>query len=119
MSGIYVSYYYTKTNVGLNTPITVLRTIIYLFITLLFMPIIDFFVSIWNCDENGNHYYFGNSLVCWKGIHIVLTIFSIISLLLFLLISGLLTVTFYECRTTSNDPMARANGRSNFLMMVY
>lgn len=38
-------------------PMAILKSIINLMLSILYMPIVDLFISVWTC-ENGNHYAF-------------------------------------------------------------
>ena len=95
---MYVSYFYSRSNIALSTPITILRTGIYFITTLLYLPFIEFFASTWDCQSDGYHTLFPGELLCWSGIHIVLIVSAVLILMIFISISGFLTVTFYECR---------------------
>lgn len=63
MSAVYLSYYYQKTNIPLSTPITILRNVVYIWTTILYLPVIEFVTSTWNCEANGKHAFV--DMVCW------------------------------------------------------
>jgi hypothetical protein len=75
----YVSYIFSKKNVSFNWPIVFLKYLATLFITIFYLPFMDYFVSMIACvknvDEVSVHSYFTN-IECWKGMHILHAVFA-------------------------------------------
>jgi hypothetical protein len=76
-----------------------LRMISHFFSTLLYIPIVELFLSVYKCKEdlNGNsvHYIFAEK-VCWQSTHLVICILSIMILAAFLVLAGVITLLYYD-----------------------
>ena len=107
---VYVSYSFAKKKFAFVWPLNALRFLFSLFISILFLPFTYYFVSILNCvtDDNGNYVqtYFPN-IVCWSGIYILHGVCSIFVIIVFVVICLAVSITYFECRSTSNDSTAR------------
>ena len=115
----YVSYSFTKKKFAFVWPLHALRSICGLFVTILFLPLLDYFVSVLGCINNGEgvlvHSFF-TEIRCWTGIHILHAVLSIIVSTIFVLVSLVVSITYFECRSTSNDPTARFHITSTFFI---
>ena len=107
LSILYIAYAYYKSNVPYTLPINIIRTIIYFWITILFLPIVDYLASIWNCDNN-QHVYFP-SLKCWTGFHIIYAISAFFAIVIFVTMCFVITMIFYDCRMNSSDSTYQNN----------
>jgi len=108
----YVSYSFAKKKFSFMWPLGTLRHIVSLFVTILFMPLLDYFVSILGCVHDEHSHKLVHSafpeIECWSGIHILHGILSIIVSLLFVMISLVVSGTYFECRSSMvNDSEAR------------
>ena len=117
---IYVSYSFSKKKFAFVWPLHVLRILFSLFITIFFLPLFDYFISLLNCvyDSNGNyvHAYFSN-VQCWNGIYILHAVIAIVMSIVFVVICLAVSMTYFECRSTSNDPTSRYNNTiSSYLL---
>lgn len=72
-------------------------------------------------SANGAGYVnvFYPSVTCWSGDHILHAIFSIIAALLYLETNFVVSLCYFECKSTANVPNARVNARANFLIILY
>ena len=106
----YVSYIFSKKNVSFNWPILFLKYLATLFITIFYLPFLDYFVSMVACVKNTSgvsvHSYFTN-VECWKGMHILHAVFALVMAVFFFFLCSIISLTYYEYKTTSNDPNSR------------
>jgi hypothetical protein len=107
---MYVSYAYSKKKYAFSWPVVVLRAVIWLFTTVLYLPMTDYFFSIMRCvtDNSGNyvHAIFTEQL-CWSGINILHSVIAIFGAIIFNVIALIGVLTFFECRSNSNNPDAK------------
>jgi hypothetical protein len=119
---VYVNYAFSRKKFSFNWPIMILKYIATLFVTILYLPFLDYFISIVACvkDNYGNtvHSYF-SEVTCWSGMHILHAVFAIIGSLIFFCMSIVISLTFFEYKSASNDTTARVSARVNFLMIIY
>lgn len=87
---VYVSASFTQKKFTFLWPLHALRSICGLFVTVLFLPLLDFFLSVLNCieDKNGRkvHIFF-NDVVCFQGEHLIHSLLDVIVIVAFILIS--------------------------------
>lgn len=59
-------------------------------------------------DGSGNyvHSYY-HEIICWQGLHILYAIMAIIVSIVFILISLIVTFTFYETKSLTNNAGSR------------
>ncbi|EAS07526.3 PAS domain S-box protein (macronuclear) [Tetrahymena thermophila SB210] len=126
----YISYSFTKKNQAFSWPIYSLRTLLSLIVTVLFMPLLDFFLSIISCQSTtlsqGSgitssvyvHEFF-SSVVCWQDVHILHAVVSIFISIAFIIVTFLVVLIYFECLHNSNDPTARVTSRPNFVFLLY
>ena len=77
------------------------------------------FTSILSCTTvNGKtvHSFF-NSVECWTGLHILHATFAILISAIFIVISMVVALTYYESKSKSNDPSARQNSRADIFVL--
>jgi len=119
---VYVNYAFSRKKFSFNWPIMILKYIATLFVTILYLPFLDYFISIVACvkDNGGNnvHSYF-TEVLCWNGMHILHAVFAILGSLIFFCMSIVISLTFFEYKSASNDTTARVSARVNFLMIIY
>jgi len=88
----------------------------------LFLPVLDIFTYMISCtrDSEGvlRHQEF-TEIECFTGNHILNSVFSILLAFVFISISMIVGITFFECKSSSRDPSARVNARANFLYIWY
>lgn len=120
----YVSYSFKQKKITYVWPLKVLRSVCGLFVTVLFLPFLETFTSMLHChhsDDGDGKYY--NTLFpeieCWHGSHLIHASFAIVISFFFITICLLVSLTFFESRTTTNDPMAKVNSRADvFLILI-
>jgi hypothetical protein len=106
----YVSYSYTKKKFAFVWPLHALRTLASLFVTILFIPLLDVFISISDCQNNSNGVLVNRmfpSTTCWNGMHIIQAVIAIMVAIVFAAISLIAGITYFECRGSSHDATAR------------
>ena len=80
-----------------------------LFSTVLFVPILDYILTIMYCEsKNGiyTHIYFSN-VICWKTFHILHSFFSIFITIVFISLTFIISLTFFESKASINNANAR------------
>jgi len=123
IDALYVSYAFSRKRYSFTWPIIILRYMGTLFMTVLYLPFLDYFMSVPACVEDKNtglsvHSYY-SEVRCWNGVHILHAIFAIFGSILFVTVTAVLSLTYFEYKGVSNDPTARINSRPNFLILVY
>jgi len=106
-----VNYAFARKKLSFTTPIIILKYIAISFSTVLFLPFMDYFISIVACVTNPFtdkkvHTFFTDE-ECWTGIHVLHAVFAILGSMLFFVISGVISLTYFEYKSNSNDPTAR------------
>jgi len=122
IDALYVSYAFSRKRYSFTWPIIILRYIGTLFMTVLYLPFLDYFISVPACvtDKSGlSVHSFYSEVRCWNGVHILHAIFAILGSILFVATTAVLSLTYFEYKGVSNDPNARINSRPNFLILVY
>lgn len=121
----YVSYSFSQNRFGAVWPLRVLRSVVSFIVTVLFMPIFELFISMLECeeepDENGvihsmNHYAHG--LICWQGQHYVHSILAILVSVAFVIICIVVSITYYESKTSQGNHSARLNSRADVFLLI-
>jgi len=118
---IYIGYSFSVKRFAVMWPLYVLRSTCSLFVTVLFMPLIDLFMSMAQCQvENGElaHYAY-KDVPCWKGMHILHGSLAIMITGIFFVICCIVGLTFFESKNEPNDPSARVNARGEIFQNVY
>ncbi|CAD8126292.1 unnamed protein product [Paramecium sonneborni] len=99
-----------------------LRTLIKLFLSILYMPIMDLFFSIFACirNEKGNsvHQMF-SEINCWEGTHTVHGIVSIFGIICFYIFCISFSLLYYEPRYMEMNPQSKKNGRYLAIFLTY
>ena len=108
---LFVNYAFSKRSFSFTWPLIILRYIAMFFVSIGFLPFLDYFVSVLACVTNRQtgvmvHTYFPE-IECWTGSHILHAVFAIFAIILFIAISMVFSLTYFEYRSTSNDPTAR------------
>lgn len=69
------------------------------------------------CDSNGQMTLFPD-VTCWQGTHIIHASFAIIISIIFILIALVVSLTYFESRSTSNDLAAKVTSRADVFIVV-
>ncbi|CAD8069136.1 unnamed protein product [Paramecium sonneborni] len=100
----------------------ILKILINLFLSILFLPYIDLFISIIDCENDGNgnyqHYYFPNQQ-CWQEAHIIHGIIAIIMILIFYGFCIIFGAIYYEFQYNSAQVNSQQNGRISTYLYTY
>ena len=89
--------------------------------TVLYLPLLDFFLSVLNCvkDENGQNVHFiFKEVVCYQGEHLVHSILAVLVIAAFILISQIVGIAYFECRTNNDGPDNRLLSILKFLKYI-
>ncbi len=111
IDALYVSYAFSRKRYSFTWPIIILRYMGTLFMTVLYLPFLDYFMSVPACVEDKNtgltvHSYYSEQR-CWNGVHILHAIFAIFGSIMFVTVTAVLSLTYFEYKGVSNDPNAR------------
>jgi len=63
------------------------------------------------------HYIF-NDFQCWSGVHIIHAAIAIVSMVLFVLVTLLITLTFFKNLSQTNDAGSKTDCRADLLRLV-
>ncbi len=64
------------------------------------------------------HMYY-DEITCWQGFHILHAICAIVVSVIFVLISLIVTLTFYETKTLTANAGSRVSSRTDFFLILY
>jgi len=59
-----------------------------------------------------------NTTQCWQGAHIIHAAFAIVISIIFIVISGVVAMTYFESRSTSNDLVAKVTSRADIFIVI-
>jgi hypothetical protein len=79
---------------------------------------IDLFNIMLECSFSSNsyhHYY--PEVKCWTGAHLINSIFAVIISIIFITISLIVGLMFYDSRMTSNEMTAKSNARADVFLV--
>jgi len=110
---IYIGYSFHTNRFTVFWPLTILRSTCGLFVTVLFMPLMDLLTSMAQCDfEDGLWVQqFFPFIECWKGVHLFHTIFGLVVSGLFVVVCTVVSLTYYESKDDPDDPGAKVDNR--------
>eukprot|EP00826_Nyctotherus_ovalis_P010549 TRINITY_DN12774_c0_g2_i4.p1 TRINITY_DN12774_c0_g2~~TRINITY_DN12774_c0_g2_i4.p1 ORF type:complete len:298 (+),score=57.38 TRINITY_DN12774_c0_g2_i4:57-950(+) len=102
---LYVDYHLSKGKRFLKVPVGVLQVLSSVLYWILFLPIVENFVSVYLCDEG--YHVVDTSIKCWTGMHIFYCVFFTFALLLALVVVLLISVFYNESRADVKDGLKR------------
>ena len=119
---IYVSYSFNKQIFTVMWPLVVLRNVVTLSVTIFFLPVTEFLIGMVECNndpETGKsvHNLFPD-VVCWQGTHILHGVIALIIIVVFVSISLIVALNYFESRISSSDPTARSNSRADVVFII-
>lgn len=111
----YVSYSFTKKKFAFVWPLQVLRSVCGLFVTTLFLPLLESFISIIHCMKGNGREILQDStggatglylnmfptVQCWTGAHIIHATFAIVVAAIFISICLIVSLTFFDSNSNS------------------
>jgi len=111
----YVSYSFSRKKFSFVWPLQALRSVCGLFVTVLFLPFLETFTSMIECkNKNGQLVsMIFDEFHCWTGQHIIHASFALVVSLIFIFISVVVALTFFDNQSTSNDISAKVNSRAD------
>jgi hypothetical protein len=107
---VYVSYAISMKKFSFLWPIKVLRQVCGMFVTGLFLPLLELFFMIPACettDEGTSVNTTANDIVCWEGMHILYTVSAILVSSVFIVIAVVIAMTYYDISTDYDNPSAK------------
>jgi len=99
-------------------PLNILKLILNLILTILYMPFLDLFISLVICNSNNNHFVF-EEIHCWSGSHAVHSVVALIFFILFYFISILFSFLYFESRLVYTNPNSKLSGFDDFIFKTY
>ena len=109
---IYVSYSFNKKKFKFTLPLVLLAHIVPLFVTILFIPIMEFLLNIVSCDSSEDNpdvqvLQFFPDVVCFEGTHLIHVSITLFFTSIFIFISTIVALTLFEPRMTAKTIAAR------------
>ncbi|EGR30164.1 PAS domain S-box family protein [Ichthyophthirius multifiliis] len=118
---LYVSYSFSQNKFGITWPLKILSSVASLFVTVLFLPITEQLISVVECEANDQGIqvlsYF-NDVQCWKGWMLVHQIISILFMLIFVIISSIVSLTYFEPKMTSANRTSRQDSKGEVVFII-
>jgi len=106
----YVSYAISKKKFSYLWPIRALRSVCSLFVTALFLPLTELFFSMMACEMDDNGVMVNTTatdIVCWQGLHILYSASAIIVSSVFLVISIIVAMTYFDIGWDDDNPTSK------------
>jgi hypothetical protein len=106
----YVSYSFSRNFFTVTWPLYVLRYVAKAVVTIFFMPLQEIFISILSCsvDSTGKSVNsFSPSIECWTGFHFLHLFCSIAVSIVFIMISLIVALTYFECNDGGDNHGAK------------
>ena len=118
----YVSYSFSRKYFTATWPLYLLRTVAKIFVTGLFMPLLEVNLSIFHCirSDDGTQWvnHANEQLVCFTPIHFLHMSISFIVTIIFIVISLCVALTFFENSENSGGDSAKENSRADFAIQI-
>lgn len=117
---IYVTISVLRKKFTVVWPLRILRSAVSFIITILFMPIIEVFVSIVDCIKIDDKLViiYNPDIVCWTGQHYIHVIMGILFAILFCIVSLVVQMCYFESRFNLHDHGAKANARADCFLTI-
>jgi len=111
---IYVSYSFTKKKFKYTWPLIFLASVVPLCVTVFSQPILETLLSVVNCqaseiDPTTQIMQNYPDIVCWRSWHMFHAVVTLFFTMIFVFISGIVALTIFEPRMTTNRLSARQN----------
>ena len=107
---IYVLYSMARKKFAVIWPLKALTSFCSIFVTVMFLPLLKLFVSMISCHKNDDGVFVHNYYVeerCWEGLHILHAIMAVVVSIVFIMISLIVTLTFYDIKTLSANAASK------------
>jgi len=110
MNIAYIGFNISRKRYSFAWAVPIFRYFSILFITIFFIPFLNYFVSISACVKDEREmmvHYIYTEIECWTGVHVIHAAFAIIGSIVFVIITGILSLMYYEYKDSPNDSTAR------------
>ncbi|EAR82220.2 PAS domain S-box protein (macronuclear) [Tetrahymena thermophila SB210] len=117
---LYVSYSFSQKKFSITWPLKVLNQVTSYLVTVFFLPITETLISLLECEEENGHLVLAsfNDQVCWQGWVLFHQIISSLFNLIFVIISSIVALTFFEPRMTSKNRTARQDSIGEVVFII-
>ncbi|EGR30840.1 PAS domain S-box family protein [Ichthyophthirius multifiliis] len=118
---IFVSYSFSKKKFSTTWPLTILRSVASLLVTVFFLPITETLVSVVQCSTNEQGQLGLDSfpeVICWEGWHLFHALISSLFNLIFMFLSTIVALTYFQPKQTSEDRTARQDSKGEVAFIL-
>lgn len=120
---VYVSIAFNRKKFNSIWPLWFLRNFVNIAVTILFLPITESMLKMIDCSSDSNrgnlivHKDYG-TVVCYQGTHLFHSIISILFTAIFVTISIVVALNYFETRMNSPTIVARSNSRAEVCFII-
>ncbi|EAR82219.2 PAS domain S-box protein (macronuclear) [Tetrahymena thermophila SB210] len=118
---LYVSYSFSQKKFSITWPLKILNQVTSYFVTVFFLPITENLFSVLECEKNAEGVQSlatFETIECWKGWMLVHQIVTSLFNLIFVIISSIVALTFFEPRMTSKNKTARQDSLAEVIFII-
>ncbi|KAL4452980.1 hypothetical protein ABPG73_000906 [Tetrahymena malaccensis] len=118
---LYVSYSFSQKKFSITWPLKILNQVTSYFVTVFFLPITENLFSVLECEKNPEGVQSlatFETVECWKGWMLVHQIITSMFNLIFVIISSIVALTFFEPRMTSKNKTARQDSLAEVIFII-
>ena len=110
---VYVSASFSKSFFSSTWPLYVLRKGLKILLSVLFFPLLNLFISIFNCVNNGTimYNYYVTDMVCFSGFHFLHLFLGVLASILLISITFTTALLYFELNDKLDDKMAKINSK--------
>ncbi|KAL4460691.1 hypothetical protein ABPG72_017167 [Tetrahymena utriculariae] len=117
---LYVSYSFSQKKFSITWPLKILNQVTSYFVTVFFLPITENLFSVLECETNPEGVLSlaaFETIECWKGWMLAHQIITSLFNLIFVIISSIVALTFFEPRMTSKNKTARQDSLAEVIFI--
>ena len=117
----YVSISFNRKKFTAIWPLVILRNFVNIAVTVLFLFITEVLISMIACTASNDGLYrhlMFEDVVCFQGWHIFHTAVSVLFNIIFMTISLIVVLNYFESRISSKSRLARANSKAEFWFVI-
>ncbi|CAD8070227.1 unnamed protein product [Paramecium primaurelia] len=85
----------------------------------LFMPILQLFLTIFNCDNSTHIHKIYKDQQCYNGNYLLHVLLCCIASIILIGVSTLVTLMFFESRFQINNPQCKVTGREDLIFLIF
>ena len=93
---IYIAYSFNRGFFSLSWPISLLRMMLTFLLTIIYLPLLRLYLSIYQCDSETNNNFYINSMKCFSDYHFIHVVLGGISIIILFVISWVGVICFYQ-----------------------